>query len=160
LGRVFGVLLVLVLLAAAFYAGARYKERIPFLASKTQQQPVVTAAVPAPSPEEPFVQFERMRRQVDQDARAWLATEPQKELVNAGVQSPLDSPHTDFLCLYGRANLLSGNTDEAGEALAAAIAKAAANPTPANATIKKESVLGLAAISVRTQRDRWKVLNH
>ena len=160
-GRVLGLLLVLVLLGAAFYAGARYKERIPFLANNTQQQqPVLTAALPAPSPEEPFVQFERMRRQVDQDARAWLATEPQKELVNAGVQNPLDSPHTDFLYLYGRANLLSGNTDEAGKAFDAAIAKADANPSPANATIKKESVLGLAAVSVRTQRDRWKVLNH
>jgi protein phosphatase len=160
LARVFGFLLVLILLAAAFYAGARYKERIPFLASKTQEQPVLTTQVPAPTPEEPFVQFERMRRQVDQDARAWLATEPQKELVNAGVQSPLDSPHTDFLYLYGRANLLSGNTDEAGKAFDAAIAKADANPSPANATIKREAVLGLAAVSVRTQRDRWKVLNH
>jgi len=161
LARVFGLLLVLVLLGAAFYAGARYKERIPFLASNTpQQQPVVAAAVPTPSPEEPFVKFERMRRQVDQDARAWLATEPQKELVNAGVQNPLDSPHTDFLYLYGRANLLSGNTDEAGKAFDAAIAKADADPSPANATIKRESVLGLAAVSVRTQRDRWKVLNH
>ncbi len=159
LARVFGFLVVLVLLAAAFYAGARYKERIPFLATNTQPA-VLTASVPASSPEEPFVQFERMRRQVDQDARAWLATEPQKELVSAGVQSPLDSPHTDFLYLYGRANLLSGNTDEAGKAFDAAIARADANPSPANATIKKESVLGLAAISIRTQKDRWKVLNH
>jgi serine/threonine protein phosphatase PrpC len=159
MARVLGALLVLLLLAAAFYAGARLKERIPFLATKTQ--PVQPAPVVAePKPEEPFVAFERMRRQVDQDARAWLATEPQKELVNAGVQSPLDSPHTDFLYLYGRANLLSGNTDEASKAFDAAIAKADANPSPANATIKKESVLGLAAISVRTQRDRWKVLNH
>jgi hypothetical protein len=153
-------LLVLLLLGAAFYAGARYKERVPFLASNTQSQPVATAPVPTPTPEEPFVQFERMRRQVDQDARAWLTTEPQKELVNAGVQSPLDSPHTDFLYLYGRANLLSGNTDEAGKAFDAAIAKADANPSPANATIKREAVLGLAAVSVRTQKDRWKVLNH
>lgn len=161
LGRVLGFLVVLILLAAAFYAGARYKQRIPFLADKTeQQQPVLTMTVPAPSPEEPFVKFERMRRQVDQDARAWLATEPQKELVNAGVQNPLDSPHSDFLYLYGRANLLSGNTDEAGKAFDAAIAKADADPSPANATIKRESVLGLAAVSVRTQRDRWKVLNH
>jgi serine/threonine protein phosphatase PrpC len=157
--KAFGLLLVLLLLGAAFYAGARYKERIPFLASQTQPQPVVTAT-PAPAPEEPFVQFERMRRQVDQDARAWLATEPQKELVNAGVQSPLESPHTDFLYLYGRANLLAGNTDEAGKAFDAAIAKADANPSPANATIKREAVLGLAAVSVRTQKDRWKVLNH
>jgi hypothetical protein len=64
------------------------------------------------------------------------------------------------LYLYGRANLLSGNTDEASKAFDAAIAKSDANPSPANATIKKEAVLGLAAISVRTQRDRWKVLNH
>jgi hypothetical protein len=64
------------------------------------------------------------------------------------------------LYLYGRANLLSGNTDEAGKAFDAAISKADANPSPANATIKKEAVLGLAAVSVRTQRDRWKVLNH
>lgn len=159
LARVFGVLLVLGLIAAAFYAGARFKERIPFLATKAPQEPVLTFTVPTPTPE-PFVEFERMRRQVDDDPRAWLATEPQKELVNASVQNPLDSPHTDFLYLYGRANLLSGNTDEASKAFDAAIAKADANPSPANATIKKESVLGLAVISVRTQRDRWKVLNH
>ncbi|HEX5833194.1 MAG TPA: Stp1/IreP family PP2C-type Ser/Thr phosphatase [Pyrinomonadaceae bacterium] len=160
LGKALVFLLVVVLIGAAFYAGARYKERIPFLASNNQAQTVSTVAAPAPAPEEPFVQFERMRRQVDQDARAWLTTEPQKELVSAGVQSPLDSPHTDFLYLYGRANLLSGNTDEAGKAFDVAIAKADANPSPANATIKREAVLGLAAVSVRTQRDRWKFLNH
>jgi len=158
--KFFGLLLVLVLIAGAFYAGARYKERIPFLASKVQPAQTAPVAVATPQPEEPFVQFERSRRQVDQDARAWLTTEPQKELVNAGVQNPLDSPHTDFLYLYGRANLLSGNTDEAGKAFDAAIAKADANPSPANATIKREAVLGLAAVSVRTQKDRWKVLNH
>ena len=158
-GRVLGVLLVLLLIAGAFYAGARYKERIPFLASKTQ--PVQPAPVAAPQkPEEPFVNFERARRQVDQDPRAWLASEPQKELVRASVQSPLDSPDPEFLYLYGRANLLSGNTEQASKAFDAAIAKSDANATPANATIKKEAVFGLAAVSVRTQRDRWKVLNH
>ena len=80
--------------------------------------------------------------------------------MSSGVQSPLDSPNAEFLYLYGRANLLSGNTDEAGKAFDAAISKADANPSPGNATIKREAVLGLAAISVRTQRDRWKFLNH
>ena len=158
-GRVLGVLLVIVLIAAAFYAGARYKERIPFLATKpepAQAAPVVTQ----PKPEEPFVSFEKGRRQVDQDPRAWLASEPPKELVKANVQSPLESPNPEFLYLYGRANLLAGNTDEAGKAFDAAIAKGDANPSAANGTIKKEAVLGLAAISVKTQRDRWKVLNH
>ena len=157
--RMLAVLFVLLLLAGAFYAGARYKERIPFLATKTAPVQQTTAA-PLPTPEEPFVQFERARRQVDQDPRAWLAAEPQKELVKANVQSPLDSPNAEFLYLYGRANLLSGNTDEASKAFDAAIVKADAAPSPATATIKKESILGLAAISVRTQRDRWKVLNH
>jgi protein phosphatase len=158
--RVLLTVLVLLLIAAAFYAGARYKERIPFLASKTQ--PVQPAAAPAttPAPEEPFVQFERARRQVDKDPRAWLASDIGKELLASGVKSPLDSPNAEFLYLYGRANLLTGNTDEASKAFDAAISKADANPSPSNSTIKKEAVLGLAAVSVRTQRDRWKVLNH
>jgi hypothetical protein len=60
------------------------------------------------------------------------------------------------LYLYGRANLLTGNTDEATKAFDAAISKS----TPADATVKKEAILGLSMISVRTQKDRWKVLNH
>ena len=153
---------VLLLIAAAFYAGARFKERIPFLATKTP--PVQTAAAPVNTapPEEPFVQFERTRRQVDKDPRGWLATDIGKELLNSGVQSPLESPNAEFLYLYGRANLLTGNTDEAGKAFDAAIAKSDANPSPANATIKKEAIIGLGVISARTgtQKDLWKVRNH
>ena len=152
-------ILVLLLIAGAFYAGARFKERIPFLASKVQPAPAASPVVAAPS-EEPFVKFERARRQVDQDPRAWLANDVGKEIVAAGVQSPLDSPNAEFLYLYGRANLLTGNTEEASKAFDAAIGKANLNPSPANATVKKEAILGLSMISVRTQKDRWKVLNH
>jgi serine/threonine protein phosphatase PrpC len=162
-GRVFYVLLVLLLIAGAFWAGARFKERIPFLASNRPQTVLTNIPVTTAPPEEPFVKFERTRREVDKDPRAWLATDNiGKELVSSGVQNPLDSPNAEFLYLYGRANLLSGNIDEAGKDFDAAIAKADANPSPANATIKRDAVLGLAAISVRTQtqRDRWKVLNH
>jgi PPM family protein phosphatase len=160
--RVFAFVFVLLLIAAAFYAGARYKEQIPFLASTAPQPAQVTAPVNTPAPEEPFVKFERTRRQVDQDPRAWLASDVGKELVASGIQNPLDSPNAEFLYLYGRANLLTGNTDEAGKAFDAAITKSDLNPSPANATIKKEAILGLSLISVRTQtqRDRWKVLNH
>ena len=157
--RLFGVVVVLLLIGGAFYAGARYKERIPFLASKAQPAPVAAPAS-TPVPEEPFVKFERARRQVDQDPRAWLATDVGKELLASNVQNPLDSPNAEFLYLYGRANLLTGNTDDASKAFDAAISKADANPSSANATIKKEAVLGLAAVSIKTQRDRWKVLNH
>src|SRR5688572_25997344 len=158
-GKFVWLLLILALIAGAFYAGARFKERIPFLASNAQ--PVAPAPVntATPKPEEPFVQFERARRQLDQDPRAWLATDIGKELINAGVQNPLDSPNAEFLYLYGRANLLTGNTDEAVKAFDAAISKADAAPSPASATIKKEAILGLAALSFRTNRDRWKTLN-
>jgi hypothetical protein len=160
---VFGLLTVLLLIIGAFSAGAvlvaLFKERIPFLATKAQS--LQTAApVNTASPEEPFVQFERARRQIDNDPRGWMAKDIGKELVTSGIQNVLDSPNPEFLYLYGRANLLSGNTDEASKAFDAAISKSDLNPSPANATIKKDAILGLAAVSVRTQRDRWKVLNH
>jgi serine/threonine protein phosphatase PrpC len=160
-GRALLFVLVLLLIAGAFYAGARFKERIPFLASRAQPAPAASPVVTAP-PEEPFVKFERARRQVDQDPRGWLGNDVGKEIVASGVQSPLDSPNAEFLYLYGRANLLTGNTDEASKAFDAAISKANLNPSPANATIKKEAILGLSMVSVKTQtqKDRWKVLNH
>lgn len=157
--RVFGLLFVLLLIAGAFYAGALFKESIPFLASKTQS-PSGSSPVNTVPPEEPFVKFESARRQVDQEPRAWLANDVGKEIVASAIQNPLDSPNAEFLYLYGRANLLTGNTDEANKAFDAAIAKSNANPTPASVTIKKEAILALAAISMRTQKDRWKALNY
>jgi protein phosphatase len=157
--KFFALLLVLGLIAAAFYAGARFKERIPFLASKAEQPQPAPVSTATPKPEEPFVQFEKARRQVDQDPRAWLANDIGKELISSGVQNPLESPNAEFLYLYGRANLLTGNTEEAVKAFDAAISKADAAPSPASATIKKEAIIGLAALSFRTNRDRWKTLN-
>ena len=136
--RVLVILVVLLLLAGAFYAGARYKERIPFLASNNPQPVQPVAPVNTPAPEEPFVKFERARRQVDNDPRAWLNNDVGKELVAAGVQNALDSPNAEFLYLYGRANLLTGNTDEAAKAFDAAITKADGSPSPTNATIRKK----------------------
>ncbi|HEY5401905.1 MAG TPA: PP2C family serine/threonine-protein phosphatase [Pyrinomonadaceae bacterium] len=156
--RFFGFLFVLALIAGAFYAGARFKERIPFLASQTKAaEPPVEVPKPV---EEPFVQFERARREVDRDPRAWLATDIGKELLNSGIQKPLESPNPEFLYLYGRANLLTGNADEAASAFEAAIAKVDANASQTNATIKKEAVLGLAAVSLKTLKAREKALLH
>ena len=156
--RFFGLLFVLALIAGAFYAGARFKERIPFLASQTKAaEPPVEVPKPV---EEPFVQFERARREVDRDPRAWLASDIGKELLNSGIQKPLESPNPEFLYLYGRANLLTGNADEAASAFEAAIAKVDANASQTNATIKKEAVLGLAAVSLKTLKAREKALLH
>ena len=150
-------LIVLALIGGAFYAGARFKERVPFLASQTKAAP---APVPTPKPEEPFVQFERLRRNVDSDPRAWLGSEIGKELLQSGIQTPLDSPNPEFLYLYGRASLLTGNSDEAAKAFENAIAKVDAAPSPTNATVKKEATLGLAAVSLKSLKAREKALQH
>jgi serine/threonine protein phosphatase PrpC len=157
--RILVVLLALALLAAAFYAGARFKDRLPFSASEVKApEPTVVAPKPV---EEPFAKFERARREVDRDPRAWLASEVTKELVSAGVQNPIDSPNAEFLYLYGRANLLSGNPDEAAKAFEAVIAKTNANAAePANATIRKEAILAMAAVSLKTFSGRQKALQH
>lgn len=155
--KLFGVVVVLALLAAAFVAGARLKDRIPLFAEAAKPTPTPT---PVPQVEEPFVQFERARRQVDLDPRAWLANDVGKELLKSSVQGPLDSPNPEFLYLYGRANLLTGNPDEASKAFEAAIAKSDQNPSPANATVKKDATLAIAAVSLKTFRERQKALAH
>lgn len=154
---VFGFLFVLLLIGGALYAGARYRDRIPFLANlgTVPPQPVNT---PQPVVEDPILAFEKARRNVDRDPRAWLASEVGKELVNAALLTPLESANPEFLYLYGRANLLSGNQDEASKAFEAAITKAALNPSASNETVRKEAALGLAATSLKTQRDREKAL--
>jgi serine/threonine protein phosphatase PrpC len=156
--RFFGFLFVLALVGGAFYAGARYKERIPFLAGQTKAPE--PAVVTPKTVEEPFVQFERARREVDRDPRAWLQSEAPKELVRSGVQSAVDSPNPEFLYLYGRANLLTGNAEEASKALETAIAKSDASASPANATIKKEATLALAAVTLKSLNARQKALQH
>jgi tetratricopeptide (TPR) repeat protein len=154
--KAFFLLLLPLLIVGGFVAGARYKDRVPFLAAQNPKtsEPVV----PTKTEEEPFVQFEKARREVDRDPRAWLASDIGKELLKSGVQNPLDSPDPEFLYLYGRANLLTGNSEEAAKAFDAAITKAGANATGATDTIKKEATLGLAALSIKSLKDREKAL--
>jgi serine/threonine protein phosphatase PrpC len=156
--KFFYFVLILALIGGAFYAGARFKDRLPPLPGIAK--PVQTP-VPQPTPkEEPFVQFEKTRRQLDQDPRAWLASDIGKELLASGVQNPLDSPNPEFLYLYGRASLLTGNPDEAAKAFEVAITKTELSPSPANVTIKKEAILALSAVTLKTQKEREKALLH
>jgi len=156
--RLLAIVVGLALIAGAFFAGALLKNRIGLFATETKEQ--VPAPVTPKPVEEPFVQFEKARREVDRDPRAWLASDIGKELLNSGIQNPLDSPNPEFLYLYGRANLLTGNTDEAANAFELAIAKADANNPETNTTIRKEATLALAAVTLKTQKAREKALLH
>ncbi|HEV7684698.1 MAG TPA: PP2C family serine/threonine-protein phosphatase [Pyrinomonadaceae bacterium] len=149
--RFFIFVLFLGLVAAAFYAGRKYKGPIPYV------DPAASVADVSPTPvvgDDPILKFERSRREVDNDPRAWLATQMQSELTRQQIKLPLESSDAEFLYLYGRASLLTGNIDQAGKAFDGAIAKANLPSPQANATLKKEATLGLAAVALNSDKDR------
>ncbi|HXL81331.1 MAG TPA: PP2C family serine/threonine-protein phosphatase [Pyrinomonadaceae bacterium] len=148
-------LLVLGAVAAAFYGGRKYKGPIPYVDPDNQ-----IAAQPSPLPTsltEAFSDFELNRREVDQNPTAWLTTVP-GEVARQGVQKPLDATEPEFLYLYGRASLLTGNIDEAAKAFEAVIAKT--DLSPENATLRKEATLGLAAVALKSDKDKAAAQTH
>jgi serine/threonine protein phosphatase PrpC len=161
-GRFFVFLLFVICAAGAFYAGARFHDRLPPAFSKTvglgstAESP--PAAQPSPVNEDPWVKFEKARREVDRAPAEWLKTVVPKELARLSISSAIDSTDPEFLYLYGRASLLSGNIDEAAKALEQAVVRADASPSAANATIKKEAALALGAMSLKSGKDAPRAL--
>jgi hypothetical protein len=124
--RFFGFIFIVVLVAAAFYAGLRYREiRQAITGNVATPQPTATPDARA--------SFESKRAAVDADPQKWLA-----ENVTAGSK-PLDSKDPEFLYLYGRALMLTGAHMDAGDAFNLAIANLRAEhkgSLPLNAEIK------------------------
>jgi serine/threonine protein phosphatase PrpC len=150
--RFFLFVLLLGALAAAFYAGRRYRGPIPYV---DQNQPAVAVGSPAvPTPNESAVAFETRRAEVDADPNAWLANGLRGEMTRQGIQNALDSTDPSFLCLYWRASLLAGDHDEAVKAFEATIARADINSSPANASVRREAALGLAAVALQSDSAR------
>lgn len=150
--RFFLLVVFLAVVAAAFYAGRKYRGTIPYV----DATPAVVAE-PSPAPvvgDDPLLKFERARREVDNDPNAWLAVQLKNELSRQGIQQPIDSTDAEFLYLYGRASLLVGNNEDALRAFDAAIAKANLASPQANATLKKEATMGLAAVALKSDKDR------
>ncbi|MCA1604050.1 MAG: hypothetical protein LC775_00860, partial [Acidobacteria bacterium] len=152
--RFFLLVLVVGALAGAFYAGRRYRGQIPYL---DQGIPAVAEPSPAVTPvvgDDPLLKFERGRREVDNDPTTWLATQLTKELTKQGIQHPLDSTDAEFLYLYGRASLLVGNDEAAARAFEAAIGRVNLVSPQQNATLKKEATLGLAAVALKSDKEK------
>jgi len=150
--RLFMFVVFLAVVFAAFYAGRKYKGTIPYM-----DQNSAAVVDPSPTPvvgDDPVLKFERSRREVDNDPNAWLAVQLKNELERQTIKQPLDSTDAEFLYLYGRASLLTGNNEEAAKAFEAAIAKANAASPQENATLRKEATLGLAAIALKSDKDR------
>ena len=132
--RFFGFIFVLALIAAAFYAGTRYQDirRIFGLNAASIPPSPSTPSTPSTTPDA-RASFDTKRAAVDADPQKWLA-----ENVTAGSK-PFESKDPEFLYLYGRAHMLTGNQRDAGQAFDLAIANyqtAAAAPLPLNAEVK------------------------
>lgn len=158
IARFFFFLLFVGGIAAAFYYGTRYRGPLPFGLTR----PAEPAATPLPTPTpDPILAFERSRRAVDLAPADWLSTTLPKELARQNIPiNPLDSLDPQFLYLYGRALLLSGNYEAAAKAFERAIFSADQAPSPENSTIRKEAVLALAAASLKLNKDTQQAVTH
>jgi protein phosphatase len=100
-------LLFIAVAVAAFYGGMRYQRD----RSAASQPPA-----PQPSPAAPDnAAFEQKRAAVDADPKKWLADNIKPET------KPAESRDSEFLYLYGRALMLSGNHREAMQAFELAL---------------------------------------
>jgi hypothetical protein len=144
--------------AAAFYGGTRYQGTLPF--GLTKPAAATPVSQPSPSPEDRFVKFEKARRAVDQAPAEWLKTEVPKQIAGEKISSALDSTEPAFLYLFGRASLLSGDNEEAAKSFEKAIGSADALPTAESATIRKEAVLALAAVTLKSHADAKSARTH
>jgi PPM family protein phosphatase len=105
--RFFVFLLFLAVAGGAFYGGMRY-QRDRFGTAQT--------APPTPTPVAPDnTAFDQKRAAVDSDPKKWLADNVKPE------SKPLESNDAEFLYLYGRAQMLSGNHAEAIKAFELAL---------------------------------------
>ncbi len=148
--KFFVFVLLLGVLAATFYAGRRYRGPIPYIEPAGVSDPTPTPVVG----DDPILKFERSRREVDNNPAVWLSTQLPSEIVRQQIKAPLDSTDAQFLYLYGRASMLTGNYEEAARAFDTAIAKAALASPQENETLRKEAVLGLAAVALKSEKDR------
>ena len=141
-GRVrkfFGFIFFLIVVAAAFYAGMRYKEIRRAITGAVETPP----PTPSPTPNA-SASFETKRAAVDADPQKWLA-----DNVTAGSK-PLDSRDPEFLYLYGRALMLTGNHKDAGDAFNLAITNL---PTEQKASLPLSAQVKLAHASAALKQN-------
>ena len=133
--RFFVFLLFLAAVAGAFYGGMRY-----------QQQRTATQAVTAPTPSSTpdNSAFASKRAAVDADPQKWLNDNVQSQTTKEAISKATDSKDAEFLYLYGRAQMLTGNHSEADQAFQAALSNVRAET---KTTLPLDTELKLASAS-------------
>jgi protein phosphatase len=116
-------LLFVVSVAGAFYGGMRYYRAHP------GSLDIVGSPQPSPSPaEDSGPGFQQKRAAVDRDPTKWIAEFAPLQLAKEGIAKPIESKDSEFLYLYGRALMLSGNYREAMLAFERAVTNLRADP--------------------------------
>jgi serine/threonine protein phosphatase PrpC len=133
--RFFIFLLLIAMACGGFYGGIRYQK---FLVSES-------AAPPQPSPEDHAALFAKKRAAVDADPRKWLSANTPSDAPKA-----TESKDPEFLYLYGRALMLSGNQPEAIQAFDLALANLRTE-SKAKLTLDQELKLAGAAAALKSK---------
>ncbi len=132
--------------AAAFYGGMYYQRQ------RVENVPQAAATpTPQPTPVDTIREFETKRQQVDRDA-ANMAKTLRDEAAKKGSQNPLDSTDPEFLYLYGRALMLSGDNQAALPAFERAIAQLNGTTSPLHEKLKVESRVAALAVALRLKK--------
>jgi len=150
-GRAFLLLLLILGIgAAAFYGGMYFqRQRADSLASaNTNVTPTTT-----PSPADPVAEFEKKRHQVDKEP-AKMRDTLKDEAATKGTLNPLESNDPEFLYLYGRSLLLTGDYTNALAAFERASANVPAENTSAlydKLAVESRLAIGASALKLRLQ---------
>jgi protein phosphatase len=99
-------LLFVFIAVGSFYAGMQYQQGRLFPSQNVTPQP-------SPSPADSATAFEQKRVAVDANPQKWLADNLPLEFAKEGIAKTADSKDPEFLYLYGRALMLTGNHREA-----------------------------------------------
>ncbi len=136
--RFFIFLLFIGVAAAAFYGGMKYQH---------SQASLEQSAVPQATPDNRAT-FERKRADVDADPQKWLGENLPIQLSKEGITRATDSRDSEFLYLYGRALMLSGNHRDAMQAFELSLNNLR-NETKANLPLSAEVRLAQAAAALK-----------
>jgi protein phosphatase len=136
--RFFVFLLFIGAAAAAFYGGMKYQH------SQASLQP---GSVPPATPDNRAT-FEQKRAEADADPQKWLGDNLPIQLSKEGITRATDSRDSEFLYLYGRALMLSGNHRDAMQAFELSLTNLR-NETKANLPLGAEVRIAQAAAALK-----------
>jgi len=139
--RLFVLVLFIAAAAGAFYAGMVYQR---------QQHALLNTATAQPTPS-PQSTFPGRRAAVDSNPQEWINGNVQPQLTKESITNPIDSKDPEFLYLYGRALMLSGNHRGANEAFESCISKLQADSS-APLSLQQETKLANAAATLKLNK--------